>query len=340
MLKKIGLERTGELVTALMEKGELFAPVDDGAVVNFQKIQEPGDVTLDFYNTLQSPKSVFFPQTDDMVRYRLTHEGTEAEEVPLDFEPRIVLGVRPCDVRSFEVMDRLFSGGGIVDPYWENRRKNTMIIGYAFDKVDPADFYTTFGIGAADPTGSDIFMVKGKDMLLLKGITDKGEKFLGSIDFIEGASAKDKEYFEERLAGASLLETRTLATEGTAEKLEAVFENPYWVGAAAPCLNCGVCTFVCPTCHCFDIQDETLFGKGVRRRIWDSCMFTDFTLHTSGHNPRTKKSQRMRQRINHKFSYYVTNFDVISCVGCGRCIRSCPVHIDIVAVVEGAMALP
>jgi len=96
----------------------------------------------------------------------------------------------------------------------------------------------TFGIGAADPTGSDIFMVKGKDMLLLKGITDKGEKFLGSIDFIEGASAKDKEYFEERLAGASLLETRTLATEGTAEKLEAVFENPYWVGRR-PCLNCG-----------------------------------------------------------------------------------------------------
>jgi len=340
VLKKIGLEKTDELVTALMGKGEVFAPVADGTVVNFQKIQNPNNVTLDFYNTVQSPKSVFFPQTDDMVRYRLIHDGVETEEISLDFEPQIILGVRPCDVRSFDVMDRLFSGGGIVDPYWENRRKNTTIIGYAFDSVDPADFYATFGVGAADPTGSDIFMVKGKDILFLKGITERGEALLGSIDPLEDASAKDDQYFEKRLAEASALTTRILGTDGAAQKLESVFEDPYWVGAAAPCLNCGVCTFVCPTCHCFDIQDETLFGGGARRRIWDSCMFTDFTLHTSGHNPRMNKSQRLRQRINHKFSYYVTNFDVISCVGCGRCIRSCPVHIDIVAVVEGAMALP
>jgi len=340
VLKKIGLEKRETLASALMEKGELFAPAADGAVVNFRRIDNPGDVTLDFYNTLQSPKSVFFPQTDDMVRYRLTHEGVETEEVPLDFEPRIILGVRPCDVRSFEVMDRLFAGGGIVDPYWEKRRKSATVIGYAFDEVNPADFYTTFGIDAADPTGSDIFMVKGKAAFLLKGITEKGDKLLDSLQGLEDASAQDEKYFEGRLTEASKLTTRILATEGVVEKLEEVFEDPYWTTAAAPCLNCGVCTFVCPTCHCFDVQDETLFGRGARRRIWDSCMFTDFTLHTSGHNPRTNRSQRLRQRINHKFSYYVTNFDVFSCVGCGRCVRSCPVHIDIVAVVEGAMALP
>ncbi len=340
MLRKIGLEKTDELVAALMGKGEVFAPVADGAAVNFQKIREPGTVTLDFYNTLQSPKSVFFPQTDGMVRYRITKGAPETEEVPLDFGTRIIMGVRPCDVRSFEVMDKLFAGGDIIDPYWENRRKNTTIIGYAFDRVDPVDFYSTFGIGAADPTGSDIFMVKGLEALFLKGITEKGENLLGSINLLEDATAKDEQYLEERLTEISELKTRVLATDGAAEKLEGVFEDSYWVGAAAPCLNCGVCTFVCPTCHCFDIQDEALFGKGVRRRIWDSYMFTDFTLHTSGHNPRTKKSQRLRQRINHKFSYYVNNFDVVSCVGCGRCIRSCPVHIDIVAVVEGAMALP
>jgi sulfhydrogenase subunit beta (sulfur reductase) len=340
VLRKIGLEKTAELVSALMEKGEVFAPVADAAGLNFQKIQDPGDVTLDFYNTLQSPKSVFFPQTDDMVRYRIAKGGPETVEVPLDFEQRIILGVRPCDVRSFEVMDRLFVGGGIVDPYWENRRKNTTIIGYAFDRVEPTDFYTTFGIGAADPGGSDIFMVRNETLLLLKGITEKGEKLLNSIQALEDASAEDEERFEERITEASMLKTRILATAGATEKLEKVFEDPYWMRAAAACLNCGVCTFVCPTCHCFDIQDEVLFGKGARKRIWDSCMFTDFTLHTSGHNPRTTKSQRLRQRINHKFSYYVTNCDVISCVGCGRCVRSCPVHIDIVAVVEGAMALP
>jgi len=340
VLKKIGLEKLDALASALMERGELFAPVAGDAGVDFQRIDNPGDVTLDFYNTLRSPKEVFFPQADDMVRYRLTHDGVETEEIPLDFEPRIILGVRPCDVRSFEVMDRLFAGGDIVDPYWEERRKSTTIIGYAFDRVDPADFYTTFGIGAADPTGSDIFMIKGEGDLFLKGITERGEELLGSISVLEDVSPENEGYFEEKIAESARLETRILATEGVPEKLEAVFEDPYWIEAAAPCLNCGVCTYVCPTCHCFDIQDETLFGKGARRRIWDSCMFTDFTLHTSGHNPRTKKSQRLRQRICHKFSYYVTNFDVVSCVGCGRCIRSCPVHIDIMAVVEGAAALP
>lgn len=340
MLKKIGLEKVNDLASALMEEGELFAPVAGDAGVDFQKITNSGDVTLDFYNTLRSPKAVFFPQTDDMVRYRLTHDGVETEEVPLSFDQRIVLGVRPCDVRSFEVMDSLFAGGGIVDPYWQERRESTTIIGYAFDGVDPADFYTTFGIGAADPTGSDIFMVKGEEILFLKGITKRGTALLGSIKALEDASAEDDRYFEKKIKENSQLETRILATEGVARKLEEVFEDPYWVEAAAPCLNCGVCTFVCPTCHCFDIQDEALFGRGKRRRIWDSCMFTDFTLHTSGHNPRTKKSQRLRQRINHKFSYYMTNFDIFSCVGCGRCVRSCPVHIDIVAVVEGARTLP
>ena len=202
------------MVSALMEKGELFAPVAEGEVVTFQRIQDPADVTLDFYNTLQSPKSVFFPQTDDVASYRITHDGTEAEVVPLEFEPRIILGVRPCDVQSFEVMDKLFVGGGVVDPYWENRRKETTIIGYAFDRVDPADFYTSFGIGAADPRGSDIFMVKGEGVFLLQGMTERGEDLLESINLLEDASAEEEGYFEERLREGSTLTTRLLDTEG------------------------------------------------------------------------------------------------------------------------------
>lgn len=339
MLKKIGLEKLNEFVSALIEKGTLFAPVKGDAGVDFQEIKNAGDVTLDFYNTLQSPKCVFFPQIDDMVRYRLKKETTDIEEISLDFEPRIAFGIRPCDVKSFEIMDKLFTGGGIVDPYWENRRKNTTIMGYAFDTVDPADFYGAFGLHAADTTGSDVFMVKGEKNLLLKAITEKGEKLLGSVDILEDALEEDRKYFEERLKEGAELETRTLSLEGVAGKLRDMFGSPYWEKVAAPCLNCGVCTFVCPTCHCFDIQDETLFGEGTRRKIWDSCMFTDFTLEASGHNPRTQKSQRLRQRVNHKFSYYVTNFEVTSCVGCGRCTRSCPVNIDILTVVEEAVEM-
>jgi len=109
-----------------------------------------------------------------------------------------------------------------------------------------------------------------------------------------------------------------------------LYEADFWEDSAFACLNCGTCTYVCPTCWCFDIQDETHGKKGVRLKAWDSCMYPLFTLHTTGHNPRDTKVQRVRQRFMHKLKYYTDKYeDGIMCVGCGRCIRSCPVNIDI-----------
>ena len=123
-----------------------------------------------------------------------------------------------------------------------------------------------------------------------------------------------------------------------AREFEAIFDNvDFWTKMSSACLSCGVCTFVCPTCYCFDICDETTFGQGTRRRLWDACMFTDFTLEASGHNPRPQVYQRLRQKICHKYSYSIRKYGVISCVGCGRCTRSCPVNIDIFTFVDEAM---
>ena len=68
---------------------------------------------------------------------------------------------------------------------------------------------------------------------------------------------------------------------------------------------------------------------------WDSCMFPIFTVHTTGHNPRDTKTQRVRQRFMHKLKYFVDKYQTgIMCVGCGRCVRQCPVNIDIRRVCE------
>ncbi len=336
MLKKIALDKFGDFVAALMGKGKLFAPVKGNGGVNFEEIKNAGDVTLDFYNTVLSPKSLFFPQTDDMVKYNVGKEKVDAETVPVDAAPQILLGVRPCDVKSFEIMDLLFEDSGIIDPYWVERRKNTTIIGYAFDSVDPVDFYNTFGIHAADPSGSDVFMIRKDKTVYLKGLTDKGKKLLSDAKGLEDAGAPDAKLFDETVAKGPELKTRKLDLAGVDKKLVEIFDSPYWQKASAACLSCGTCTFVCPTCHCFDICDENLFREGKRCRTWDACMFTNFTLETSGHNPRTRISQRYRQKVNHKFSYYVTKFGKTLCVGCGRCTRSCPVNIDIFSIVEGA----
>jgi heterodisulfide reductase subunit C len=126
--------------------------------------------------------------------------------------------------------------------------------------------------------------------------------------------------------------------EVAAKKFEVVFDNvDFWTKMSAACLSCGICTFVCPNCYCFDICDDNMYGKGTRSRVWDACMFTDFTLEASGHNPRTQVYQRLRQKISHKYSYHIRKYGVISCVGCGRCTRQCPVNIDIYSIVEAAL---
>ena len=107
-------------------------------------------------------------------------------------------------------------------------------------------------------------------------------------------------------------------------------EAPFWDDIAFSCINCGTCTFVCPTCWCFDIQDEAKQKSASRFRNWDTCMSPLFTKHATGHNPRDGKTQRVRQRFMHKLKYFLDKYDQgIMCVGCGRCVKSCPVNIDI-----------
>ena len=342
MLKKTAIEKISELSAVLMEKGTLLAPVKEAAGSNFAEIKDPNKVDLDFNNTILSPKAAFFPQKEDFVKYKIGQLLTDAQPVTLNLKPTFLFGVRPCDVRSFAIMDTHFDAAGIVDPYWRQRREATTIFGYAYDlskPVDSVDFYNTLGIYAADPEGSDIFMIPKDKELLLKSITPKGEKLLGELTILQDATKADEKSFDGYIKKGREYKTRfmSLDKDTIARKLESIFDNTdFWTEVSSACLSCGVCTFVCPTCYCFDICDDTQFGSGTRRRVWDACMFTDFTLEASGHNPRTKVFQRLRQKINHKYSYSVRKYGVISCVGCGRCTRSCPVNIDIFSIVEAA----
>jgi sulfhydrogenase subunit beta (sulfur reductase) len=342
-MKKITIQKISDLATQLMAKGTLVAPVKEESGFNFREISDVRQVDLNFYNTLMSPKSAFFPHTEDFVRYDKNKSVLDAECVELNLKPVFLFGVRPCDTKSFEIMDIHFSGTGAVDPYWKQRREATTIFGYAFDPnapADTADFYSTLNIGAADPEGSDIFMMKKGDDLLLKAVTTKGESLLSSLSSLADASKDDEKYFDDTVAAGKSSKTRFTCVDDKviAKKLEDLFhKTEFWEKISDACLSCGACTFVCPTCYCFDICDETLFSKGVRRRVWDACMFTDFTLEASGHNPRTKVYQRLRQKVCHKYSYHIRKYGVISCVGCGRCTRNCPVSIDIFSIVDQAL---
>lgn len=342
-MKKTTIDQLPELAASLMEKGTLLAPVKEDAGFNFRKIQDAKQVDLIFHNTIVSPKSVFLPQTEDFVMYKTGQSILEAVPVEPNIEPTFLFGVRPCDVKSFEIMDLHFIRTKPADPYWTKRREATTIFGFAFDtseEADVAEFYHTLNIGAADPDGSDVFMIRKDQVLMLKSMTPKGEKIMTALRSLTDATEEETRYFEEYIARGHDYKTRytCVDSEAIAREFEAIFDNTdFWTRVSNACLSCGVCTFVCPTCYCFDICDETMFGEGTRRRVWDACMFTDFTLEASGHNPRTKVFQRLRQKICHKYSFHIRKYGTISCVGCGRCTRYCPVNIDIFSIVEQAV---
>ncbi len=174
-----------------------------------------------------------------------------------------------------------------------------------------------------------MLLAENGDHYLAKALTEKGQTLLKTAGWDEETdgqslfeSKKDaaEAKIVSRIETDNLSGTDTLALHGAA----------FWEDISFACINCGTCTFLCPTCWCFDLQDEVHGKSGKRLKNWDSCMFPLFTMHTTGHNPRGTKLQRVRQRFMHKLKYFVDKYNTgTMCVGCGRCVRQCPVNIDI-----------
>ncbi len=142
--------------------------------------------------------------------------------------------------------------------------------------------------------------------------------------------------YEFRLPQAEESFTTKFDFDLVTKVLDENFEHPVWQEISESCIGCSSCTFLCPTCTCFDVIDENdeYNNRGRRIRIWDTCQSCLYTLETSGHNPRPTRIQRCRNRIMHKFSYYPSNYDCLGCVGCGRCITACPVNNELRLIID------
>ena len=141
---------------------------------------------------------------------------------------------------------------------------------------------------------------------------------------------------ESEGAAPAVCTLKTAMSPELSEQLTAHFEDPIWDENCHACLGCGTCTYLCPTCYCFDINHEDHGGEGTQFRCWDSCMFSDYTRMAGGHNPRPSKKERLRNRYLHKLSYFKERYGQILCVGCGRCVGSCPGHLDITSFIDKA----
>jgi ferredoxin len=254
------------------------------------------------------------------------------KEVDNSYSPQAVIGIRPCDAKAFLLVRLNFDTPEYKDPYWIRAYESTTLVGLACDSPCSSCFCTTAGCGPYHEEGLDILLVETDNHFLAKVLTEKGEKLIKAAGWDTAADEAEagkkietgKQAAEAKIS--ALVDTDRLKEIDTVE----LYKAPFWEDVSFSCINCGTCTFVCPTCWCFDIQDENHGKSGVRMRNWDSCMFPLFTVHGTGHNPRGTQLHRVRQRFMHKLKYYVDKYDVgIQCVGCGRCVRSCPVNIDI-----------
>lgn len=309
---------------------KLFGPVAEKSYHIFKELEKGQEPDFSFQNTRLSPKAIIFPQSEDMFTYTLdqTREDVnQAKTAPKDYSPRVVFGIRPCDAKAVSLVRMNFDTKDYKDPYWLGLFNATTFVGMACDSPCRSCFCTTAGCGPYHEEGLDALLVDQGDHYLAKPITDKGKQLLATAGWSKSTDAD----LERRKAEAEKKICAAVATDNLAEIDTLTLHGaPFWEDVSFACINCGTCTFVCPTCWCFDIQDEVHGKAGKRMRNWDSCMFPIFTIHTTGHNPRGTKLQRVRQRFMHKLKYFVDKYNAgLMCVGCGRCIRECPVNIDI-----------
>jgi ferredoxin len=274
-------------------------------------------------------KSLFFRPRQDVGRC-----FDDAAEVPS--EPSAVVGATACDLAALNVLDEVFLGGDFVDPYYQARRDDTLLV--SVDCTEPLEVcFCTFSGGRPHPQeGFDLNLSPIEDAWLIEvgseggatllkeqggGLTEATQEQLRMRDSRRAA-------VEKKVAGM-VSEAGLDGPDAARARINEDGEDPLWNRLAEQCVECGACNFVCPTCHCFllvDLQES----QGFRRfRNWDACLYEAFALEASGANPRARRAERLHGRLEKKFDFIKANFDVWGCVGCGRCIEACAGQLDI-----------
>lgn len=335
---KIAKENLSALFQSIAENQELYLPVEVSGQVNFKAWTQDANVSLETLKTVKSPKDAFFPQSENL--YTVQREGKKLSIEPQALKEQnfVVFGMKACDIQGVKVLDNVFLSDPI-DSFYAARREHGTIVAMACHEPEESCFCKAFGIDCAEPA-ADVatWMVEGE--LYWKALTEKGEALTKAVEslLVEADGADAEKLEAEKNVIHTIVEKlpySNLSLEGwNGDALTEKFNSPVWEELYKPCLACGTCTFVCPTCQCYDIKDYDT-GHGVKRyRCWDSCMYSDFTMMAHGNN-RTSQLQRFRQRFMHKLVYYPANNNgMYSCVGCGRCVEKCPASLNIVKVIK------
>lgn len=332
---KISMDNINRLFEAVSEHFPLYAPITQDGVTNYSLWEKESNVNLMSVATEKSPKGLFFPQTENLAEFKTEGKKISVKSDVEEKEPFVIFGMRACDLKGMEVLDRVFLSEP-KDSFYENRRKAGVIVTLACSEPEESCFCGAFGIEPYAPKG-DVTAYISDGYLYWKANNEKGEKLTETVkSLMTNADENEVENEIEKIKEITKkLPLNSLNPKVFSEKSEKeIFASENWDELYKGCIGCGTCTFVCPTCQCYDIRDYKSGNKVLRFRCWDSCMYSDFTKMAHG-NPRTTQKERYRQRFMHKLVYFPLNNDgEFSCVGCGRCVRKCPVKTNIARVIK------
>lgn len=352
-------ENLNKFLEELNKDYDVFVPLQNKAdgIINFKSfdIADDNNVINLKEKTRISPKSLFFPSTENLFEfeYKKDIKKPDIMEIELsqsgkiipggiNFRKRIIFGIKPCDVMALKCLDLVFGEGEKKDPQYVIKRENTILVSIGCSSIFPDCFCTSLGgnpfyfenadFGLID-TGSDFAVFKSGKSDTIRELPSKNAKF-----FVETEISADEEIKIKQIISDS--ETKCSSNSDTVNPEDIVSvmnsnfsEEEMWEDITRKCVSCAACTYVCPTCVCFNISDEQSEMKGERYKCWDFCTNYYYTLEASGHNPREKIYQRYRNKINCKYNYFYKRNKNLYCVGCGRCIDVCPVGMDIREIV-------
>jgi len=321
-------EDLNKLLSSLLGDFEVIGPQElPHKGIFYQPIQDIKDLYLGEGFATDSIKKFFLNPSEYLVKGSYTSGNEVLEDLPLPEKKRIIIGARACETRGLTLLDKVFGAEDYKDKFYLNNRTRTIIVGLSCVKPDKNCFCTSLGGSPVEARGLDALIFPQGNEFIIEIISDPAKEIFGSLGRdLNREELKALEIDKERIKKSLSRKIKV------PESMDNIFESGYWGRVSASCLSCGICTFLCPTCHCFDLVDE----ERKKLRCYDGCAFCDFTLEASGGNPRPTKKERYRQRAYHKFDYFKKNFGENLCVGCGRCIRHCPVKIDIADIVDKA----
>lgn len=332
---KIALDKIDELFAALSGNQNLYLPIEKSGEIEFYPYEKDAKVRLDALHTVKSAKDLFFPQTENMMNFKMEGKNIQIDEAKRVDETFVLFGVRACDARSFDVLDKVFLADP-VDSFYAARREHGVIVSMACSRPEETCFCNVFDIDATMPQG-DVVVWLDSENLYWEAKTEKGEALTESVKSLLADS--DSAAVDAQIAATkAIMDKLPLKdldlTRFKEDEMMNIFNDSRWAEMSEHCLGCGTCTFVCPTCQCYDIRDYDTGHGVVRYRCWDSCMYRDFTRMAHG-NPRKSQLERFRQRFMHKLVYFPENNDgMFSCVGCGRCLSKCPINTNIAKVIK------